>query len=182
MASAEALLHEAQYAFQSVSFGDTRDNRQNSARAKSLAMKIIRKFPASNEASGAHAILQRLGDEAYASRFKYSHDHQPQPDGPHTHSQLTTQSRVESRRRSQEPIELLDWQRLIVRLLKLPKGVWVATMFGGIFLLGILGPLLFLPLLGLIIFVGPFRHMFPVKSRKDMNTAIRRINAWLDKK
>ena len=182
MASAENLLHEAQYAFQGISFGDSRENRKNSARAKSLAMKIIRKYPASSEASGAHAILRRLGEEAYSERFENSHNHQPQSEAPHTHS-LIKQPDIASaqpQRQHQQPMEQLDWQRLIVRLLKLPKGVWVAVMFGGIFLLGILGPFLFLPLLALIIFAGPFRHFIPVKSRQDMDKAIRRINAWLN--
>ena len=182
MASAENLLHEAQYAFQSISFGDTRENRKNAARAKSLAMRIIRRFPASSEASGAHAILRRLGEEAYSERFENSHNHQPQSEARHAHSLIKRPDVVSSRsqRQHQPQLEQLDWQQLIVRLLKLSKGVWVAVMFGGVFLLGILGPFLFLPLLALILFVGPFRHLVPVKSRRDMNKAIRRINAWLN--
>jgi hypothetical protein len=36
MANAEQLLNEAQYAFQSVSYGESRDNKRNASRAKSL--------------------------------------------------------------------------------------------------------------------------------------------------
>jgi len=42
MASVEQLLNEAQYAFQRVSFGESRDNERNASRASSLCKKIIR--------------------------------------------------------------------------------------------------------------------------------------------
>ena len=78
MASAEKLLHEAQFAFQSISFGETPENKRNASRAKSLSLKIIRKHPNSMEASEAHAILRRLGEEAYSSKMSKQHQHIPQ--------------------------------------------------------------------------------------------------------
>ena len=64
MATAEQMLNEAQYAFANITFGESLANARHAARAKSLARKIIRKFPATTEASEARAILRRLGEEA----------------------------------------------------------------------------------------------------------------------
>ena len=58
MASAEHLLHEAQFAFNSITYGDSRANRRNAARASKLCRKIIRKYPGSMEEHEAHAILR----------------------------------------------------------------------------------------------------------------------------
>ena len=78
MASAEKLLHEAQFAFQSISFGESRANNRNRSRAMSLCKKIIRKYPASMEAAEAHAVLRRLGEEAYSSKMQVQHVHTSQ--------------------------------------------------------------------------------------------------------
>ena len=67
MASAEHLLNEAHYAFANISYGESRANKRNAARAKSLCRKIIRRFPDSTEASEARAILRRLGEESPVS-------------------------------------------------------------------------------------------------------------------
>ena len=75
MASAEQLLNEAQYAFQSISSGESPDNRRNASRAKSLCKKIIRKFATTSEAAEAHAILRRLGEEVYSSNLSIEHRH-----------------------------------------------------------------------------------------------------------
>ena len=110
MASAEHLLHEAQYAFQSISFGESRENARNRSRAKSLSNKIIRKFPASMEVAEAHAILRRLGEEAYASKLKLQHQHvsrsthhRPPPSTPEPQSIFTGSAEIET----------LNWTGLI---------------------------------------------------------------------
>lgn len=73
MANADELLRDAQYAFQSISFGDTRENRRNSARAESLAQKIIKKFPDSIEARQARSILDKLQGRTHSPRFEHHH-------------------------------------------------------------------------------------------------------------
>ena len=69
MAGADELLRDAQYAVQCISHGDTRENRAYSARAKSLAKKIISRYPASMEASQARAILDRLNGKSRTHQF-----------------------------------------------------------------------------------------------------------------
>ena len=73
MATADELLREAQYAFHSISFCNTRENRRNKARAKSLSQKIIRKFPDSIEARQARSILDKLQGTAHTPRFEHNH-------------------------------------------------------------------------------------------------------------
>ena len=71
MADAEKLLHEAQYAFASITFGESLGNTRNRARARKLSMKILKQFPDTMYAQEAHAILMRLGDEAFTRRCRY---------------------------------------------------------------------------------------------------------------
>ncbi len=60
MAGAEELLHDAQYAVHGIGHGESRENRARSARAQSIAKKILRKYPGSIEATQAQGILDRL--------------------------------------------------------------------------------------------------------------------------
>lgn len=69
MAAADELLRDAQYEVQCISHGDTRENRAHSARAKSLAKKIVRKYPATIEATQARGILDRLNGKTRTHRF-----------------------------------------------------------------------------------------------------------------
>jgi hypothetical protein len=69
MAGADELLRDAQYAVQCISHGDTRENRAHTSEAKSLARKIIRKYPVSIEATQARAILDRLNGTARPHKF-----------------------------------------------------------------------------------------------------------------
>lgn len=73
MANADELLRDAQYAFQSISFGNTRENRAFRARAKSAARKIIRKFPDSFEVGQAQVILNKLEGRVVAPKFAHTH-------------------------------------------------------------------------------------------------------------
>ena len=75
MASAEQLLHEAQYAFSCITYGESRQNRRNASRASSLCKKIIRKYPGTMEASEADAILKRMGERGYTSNLAVVHRH-----------------------------------------------------------------------------------------------------------
>lgn|GEM_PF-2540201 len=69
--STEELLREAQYAFQNISPGSA-DEKKYSARAKRLALRIIKKSPDSTEGTQARMILFRLGDRPFISVPKSS--------------------------------------------------------------------------------------------------------------
>lgn len=176
MASAEHLLHEAQYAFQCISFGESRENARNRSRAKSLSNKIIRKFPTSMEAAEAHAILRRLGEEAYASKLKSQHQHvsqnthhRPPPSTPEPQSMLTGNAET----------EILNWAGLIGRLFMLPKTVLAMIAFAGFFLFGILGPFLFVPLVVFMLLTGRFRRMLKPEQRREIDVFVARANAYI---
>ena len=108
MASAEQLLNEAQYAFQRINSGESIDNRRNTSRAKSLCRKIIRKFPTSNEAVSAHAILRRLGDEAYVSGLSSQHQHSAE----HTFHEGASPKSQQKFTQDDETV-VLDWRGLL---------------------------------------------------------------------
>jgi hypothetical protein len=69
MAGADELLRDAQYAVHCISHGDTRENRAQSARAKSLAKKIVSRYPTSVEATQARSILDRLNGKSRTHQF-----------------------------------------------------------------------------------------------------------------
>jgi len=180
MANAEKLLHEAQFAFQSISFGDTPDNRRNASKAMALCNKIIRKFPASMEAGEAHAILRRLGEEAYSSKMASRHRHVAQA----MHHRAPSSTRAPTPRQ-QNPfvahgkIEMLDWGALLGWFFSVPKFVLGAIVLGGFFLFGLFGPFLFIPLIVFVLFTGPFRQMLKQDQRNNLNTLVQRINAFV---
>lgn len=176
MASAEHLLHEAQYAFQCISFGESRENKRNAARAKSLCNKIIRKFPGSTEAAEAHAILRRLGEEAFSSELSRRHRHLPES-AHHRPPQLAT--KPQNRAVGNGDVATLDWSGLIARVLMIPKAVLAMIAFAAFFLFGILGPFLFVPLLVLVLLTGPFRQMLKPEQRKEIEALIVRANAFI---
>ena len=183
MANAEQLLHEAQYAFQSISFGETRENKRNASRAKSLCLKIIRKYPGSMQASEAHAILRRLGEEAYSSKIREQHQHQSQASH---HSKPSTVSTPDARQdlyiapATSGETETLNWTGLIGVLLSMPKAVLAVLVFGGIFLFGIFGPFIFVPLIAFVLFTGPFRQSLKPEQREQMNTFVVRVNDYIE--
>ena len=184
MANAEKLLHEAQYAFQSISFGETPENRRNASRALSLCKKIIRKYPASMEVSEAHAILRRLGEEAYSSKMSSRHRHVSQT----THHQAPSRTRTPMRSPTPEQqrtfivhdgIEALDWGALLKLIFTIPKIVFGMIIFAGFFLFALFGPFLFVPLIAFVLFTGPFRQMLKQDQRNNLNTLVQRINAFV---
>lgn len=184
MANVEQLLHEAQFAFQSISFGESRENKRNASRAKSLCKKIIRKYPATMEAGEAHAILRRLGEEAYTSRIQEQHQHQTQRMH-HRKPEQTTPQRAgqdlyipPANNLNQET---LNWSGLIALILSMPKILLLALIFLGIILFGLFGPLLVIPLVGLVLFTGPFRHVLKPEQRVQMSAFIARANEHIEK-
>lgn len=74
MADVGEMLREAQYALQNVSHGST-DSRKFASKAKSLANRVIRKFPNSPEADSARSILRTLGEQIPASTTRNLHTH-----------------------------------------------------------------------------------------------------------
>lgn len=194
MASAEQLLHEAQYAFNNITFGKSRGNTRNAARAKSLCNKIIRKYPVSMEAGEAHALLRRLGEEAYTSKMKVQHLHTTQQE----HHRKPTLLQMPARRPGPELVQgarpvrtsrpqpgasgagvPLDWSGLVVWLLTLPKLVLGMVAFAGFLLFGIFGPFIFLPLLVLVMFSGPFRKNLEPAQREKLDQFIVRANIYI---
>jgi len=210
MADAEKLLHEAQYAFQCISFGESRENTRNRSRAKSLCMKIIKKFPATMEAGEAHAILRRLGEEAYTSQLSAIHRHTKQSE--HHRPKKIKQSkplRVTQRATQRAPdlyeyqaqapraqatstartwvdnsddSETLNWGGLVSLLFGLPKAILGLIVFAGFFLFGILGPFLFVPLVLFFMFSGPFRKVLKPGQQQEMNAFVARLNDYIDKR
>ncbi len=180
MASAEKLLHEAQYAFQCISFGETPENRRNASRATSLCKKIIRKYPASMEASEAHALLRRLGEEAYSSKLSVRHRHVSQ--ATHHQAPSTTRAPTPEQQRTfvvHDGIEALDWGALVKLIFTVPKVALGLIVFAGLFLFGLFGPFLFVPLIAFVLFTGPFRQMLKQDQRNNLNRLVQRINAFV---
>ena len=175
MASAEQLLHEAQYAFSCISFGDSPGNRRNASRAKSLCRKIIRKYPATMEASEAHAILRRLGEEAYTSKIAIQHRHISQAE----HHRAPAPESTRTFSTEYDDTETLDWGGLLSWLFALPKFVLAMIVLAGLFLFSIFGPLLLVLLVGFAFLSTPFRRIFKPEQRKGLDTFIARANDFI---
>lgn len=178
MATAEHLLHEAQYAYSNISYGESRDNTRNAARARSLSKKIIRKFPTSKEASEAHAILRRLGDEAYSSAIKARHIHTSQASH---HQPPPSISQPQAVIPVRGDVETLNWGRLFAWLFGLPKAALFIIAIAGFFLLMVFGPFLVFLLFGFVLLTGPFRQMLKPKQRREMNAFVVRANEIIAK-
>ncbi len=186
MASAEKLLHKAQYAFQCISFGESRENARNRSRAASLSRKIIRKYPDSMEAGEALALLRRLGEEAYRSEMPTRHRHITQAE--HHGSRLARPEAADYALRTpvsqsmdtgEQATETLDWGGLVALVFALPKVILGLIAFGGLFLFGLFGPFLFVPLVLFVLLTGPFRQMMKPKQRREMNAFIVRANDYI---
>jgi hypothetical protein len=177
MASAEQLLNEAQYAFQNISSGESKDNRRNASRARSLCRKIIRKFPTSTEADSAHAILKRLGDEAYTSRL----DPQHRDSAKHTFNEVPSPASQQKLTQGNEAV-VLDWGGLLHLIFNTSKSSLAVVGTVAFVLFAILGPFILFPLIALVLFTGPFKQMLKPKQRQKMNQFITRANAYVEER
>ena len=177
MASAEQLLNEAQYAFQSINSGESRDNRRNASRARSLCRKIIRKFPTSTEAAAAHAILRRLGDEAYTSNLGSQHRHSAE----HTFHEVSSPASQQRITQGDEAV-VLDWGGLLHQIFNTPKSSLAVVGTVAIVLFAILGPFFLFPLIALVLFTGPFKQLLKPKQRQKVNELIARTNAYVEER
>jgi hypothetical protein len=181
MANAEQLLNEAQYAFQSISYGESRDNMRNASRAKSLCTKIIRKFPTSSYAAEAHAILRRLGEEAYTSHLRVVHQHTTQAEHHTAPTAIPKPKPVPLATSShRDETVLLDWTGLLAVLAATSKSILAVIAFLGLVLFGIFGPILLLPLIAFVLLTGPFRQLLKPQQRKSMNVFIAQANAFIE--
>jgi len=197
MATAAEQLREAQYAFQCISFGESSSNARNRRRASSISRKIIRKYPGTMEASEAHAILRRLGEESYTSNIRVRHRHVSQqehhkplamekrPVADKSRSRVKPRTGVEPLARvenrtfitdSQGDNDSLDWAGLLALLLSLPKALLGIIILGGLLLFGIFGPFLLIPLAALILFTGPLRSSLNSEQQRQVNGGIRWVN------
>jgi hypothetical protein len=181
MASAEQLLNEAQYAFQSISSGQSPDNKRNASRASSLCKKIIRKFPTSSYAAEAHAILRRLGEEAYSSNLSVEHRHTTQAKH-HTALTPMPKSKPLVRPTRHDEIVPFDWAGLLAVILVTSKTVLAVIAFFVVFLFGIFGPFMFLAFIALIFLTGPFRQTMKPRQREVMNEFVVRANAYIEER
>ena len=175
MASAEQLLNEAQYAFQSINSGESRDNRRNASRASSLCRKIIRKYPTSTEAASAHAILRRLGDEAYVSNLSSRHRHSAE----HTAHEVPSPASQPSFIQGDESV-VLDWRGLLNLIFNTPKSSLAVIGSVAFVLFAFVGPFFLFPLVALVLFTGPFKQLLKSKQRQKVNELIARTNAYID--
>lgn len=179
MATAEQLLNEAQFAFANISFGESFANTRNAARAKSLCQRIIRKFPTTMEASEAHAILRRLGEEAYTSEMRVRHRHVAQSQH-HEEWKPLAISRNAITGQQAGPGETLDWGGLLGLLLGLPKAILFAVIAAGFVLFSLFGWLIVAPLVALVLFTGPFRSLLRPVQRNQLNDFVVRVNALIE--
>jgi len=74
VSDAADMLREAQYEFQNVSPG-AMDSKKHAAKAKSLARRIIRKYPDSYEATAAQSLLANLGERVSVPKPRNRHIH-----------------------------------------------------------------------------------------------------------
>ena len=179
MATAEQMLNEAQYAFANITFGESFSNARHAARAKSLARKIIRKFPATMEASEARAILRRLGEEAYTSEMPIRHRHVQQSEH---HGSWKPSPTPRTPRVGQQAgrDDTLDWGGLIGLLFGLPKAILFAVVAVGFVFFSLFGWLIIVPLVALVLFTGPFRSLLRPVQRDQLNDFVVRINALIE--
>lgn len=181
MATAEQLLHEAQYAFNNIGYDDSRDSRRNARRAKSLCRKIIRRYPTGMEAAEAHAMLRRLGEEAYSSRIAVEHRHAP----PSTHHKPPQVSAApEQQRQTTGDVETIvfDWAGLFSLILATPKFVVAFLLVAALFLFSLFGWFLFIPLVIFAAATGPWREPLQPHQRDEMNEFVKRANAWIEER
>jgi len=129
------------------------------------------------EAGEAHALLRRLGEEAYSSNLALRHRHVPQATH---HAKRSTTPRPDQQRTFgvHDEIEALDWAALIKLIFSIPKAILGLIIFAGIFLFGLFGPLLFVPLIVFVLFTGIFRQILKQEQRDSLNAVVKRINAF----
>jgi len=145
VADADETLREAQYAFRNISHGST-DERKYRARAKKYAKRVVRKYPASIEASQARAILDAL-DVSYAipGSGAVTRPLQEVVTFLKNHSATTGHRANSTQSRFPRELGTSEWRPIMQRFSELPNnkkkylaiGLFFAFVFpGGIFFMG----------------------------------------------
>ena len=127
------------------------------------------------EAGEAHAILRRLGEEAYTSKMRVQHVHT----SPREHHQAPLPE-PEIRLGEDVEMEAFNWAGLMSLLFMLPKLVFGIGALAGLFLFGLFGWFIFLPLVAFVLLTGPFRQMLRPEQRNEMNTFVAKANAFIE--
>ncbi len=182
MASAEQLLNEAQYAFHSINSGESRDNRRNASRARSLCRKIIRKFPTSTEAAAAHGILRRLGDEAYMSNLDLQHRHSTEHTFHEAPSSAAPSPAPQQKITQGDETVVVDWRGLLNLIFNTPKSILVVVGIVAFVLFAFLGPFLLFPLIAFVLFTGRIRQRLKPMQRQKVNEFIARTNTYVEER
>ena len=178
MASAERLLNEAHYAFASISYGESLENKRHAARAKSLCRKIIRRYPTSMEAREARAILRRLGEESYVSTLPDQHQHMTQTS--HHLGRETGVAPVPAANSAGSPA--FDWSGLIAVILMTPKILLGIICVVAVALFTLFGPIVLVALVALVALTGPFRSMLAPSQREQLDEFIVRANEFIEER
>jgi Flp pilus assembly protein TadB len=160
LASAEKLLREAQFAFQSISPGAT-DERKNTARAKRLAGRIVKKYPNSSEASQAYSILRQLDvrtEPRQSRNLVHTHATSEPPHAAHdlaspvknaeTNLARAKQRTNERTRETEKTFDEPGWQDILQKAFGLSANkAFVATAMAAFFVIILIGLIGSLPLL-----------------------------------
>lgn len=192
MASAEHLLHEAQFAFNSITYGESRQNRRNAARASKLCRKIIRGYPGTMEAHEAHAILRRLGEEAFLPKLAAQHQHMTEARHHRPRRRPANLAKLGDTQQSAVTPEIrtfitsgatddasFDWGGLVSLIFMAPKIVLGLIAGAGLFLFGLFGWLIVVPLVLAALFLGPARPLLNRQQRGQVDTFIAAANTWI---
>jgi hypothetical protein len=157
VASADELIREAQYAFRNISYGST-DERKYRARAEKYARRVIRKYPASIEASQARQILAQMNLQIpvqsqpvapppnAAADFEKSHS----ADSGHTTNLNPRPTSLRAALQHSGVPE--DWRDLIRRFMGLPPGKKKTIGFVFFFAIVFFFPIGIFTVSGLVIF------------------------------
>ena len=180
MANAGELLREAQYAYQNVSHGDSPDNRKKTARAKSVARKIIRKFPTSSEADQARQILERLDPKSMVQSKKHETEHlfeqrdQHEQVDPHHGS-------TEGNTGKTERSTTRDWKKLLLRLTQIhstSRNIILAALFLLVVYIPFAG---FFIVAAIIFLLGPFGKHHPQGTKEGLDKLYVQLDDWISK-
>ena len=178
MADVDELLRDAQYAFQNISHGQSRENRKNSARAKYLAKQIIRKSPTSSEAEQAQQILTRLNPEAAEAAIQRRSEHPFDPQDQHEQlDQLHRPINYDVRAKKSASVNR-DWKKLLICLTQI-HGTSRNFILVALFLLVTLLPYAALAILTAIVFLaGPFEKLHPPGTQENLDKLYTQLDTW----
>ncbi len=179
MADAGELIRDAQYAFHNITHGESRGNRKNTSRAKTLARKIIRKFPSSIEAGQAQQILDRLDPDSVTHSTQKVPEHQF--DQKDRHEQVEPHHRPLDSSRSPDGEARAgdrDWKKLLLRLTQI-HGNSRNFIFVGLLLLVTVLPYVALAILAIILFLtDPFKQFHPRGTQENLDKLYMQLDAW----